>query len=201
MFKINIYLRFALIAGLFIVGIVLTFAYGFWYALPFYLGSIVLLAGYFLLGTIQSTSELLQAQQVDEAEKNLALTKFPNLLFPANKAYYYMLQANIALVRKDTKKAEALLRQASEIEMPSNNETAVVHLQLANIAAQKGSWPEVNKHIRALKKLNVTEPMIVEQVGQLEKAYRNRGNIRMAQGMGMRAGQQPGGKRRRPRMR
>lgn len=199
MMKINIYLRFALIAASFIVGMILTFAYGFWYALPFFLVSIVLLAGYLLLGTVQSASELMQAQQIDEAEARLAMTKFPNLLYPANKAYYYMLQANIAIFRKDNKKAEELLKKASEIEMPSANESAVVQLQLANMAAQKGSWPEVNQRIQSIKKLNITEPMIKEQAGQLEKAYRNRGNVRLAQRMGGGGGQ--GGKRRRPKMR
>lgn len=199
MFTINIYLRFALIALSFVVAIALTAAYGFWYALPFYLAGIILLVGYFLLGTIQSASELMQAQQTDEAEARLALTKFPKLLLPPNRAYYYMLQANMAMVRKDPKKAEALLRQASEIEMPSPNEAAVIQLQLANIAAQKGAWPEVNKRLQAIKKFNVTEPMVLEQVGQLEKAYKNRGNVRLAQRMGSQA--RPGGKRRRPKMR
>lgn len=197
--KINIFLRFALIAASFIVGMILTFAYGFWYALPFFLVSIVLVAGYILLGTVQSASEMMQSQQIDEAEARLALTKFPNLLYPANKAYYYMLQANIAIMRKDTKKAEMLLKKASEIEMPSANETAVVQLQLANMAAQKGSWPEVNQRIQTIKKLTISEPMIKEQVDQLEKAYRNRGNMRVAQRMGSGGGQ--GSKRRRPKVR
>ena len=201
MFKINIYLRFALIVGLFVLGIVLNVAYGFWYALLFYLASIVLLIGYFLLGTIQSASELMQAQRIEEAEARLNLTKFPNLLYPANKAYYYMLQANLAFNRKDTKKAEELLKLASTIEMPSGNETAVVELQLANIAAQRGSWPEVNQRIQKIRKLSVSESMIIEQVDQLEKAYRNRGQVQLAQRMGMSGGQRPGGKRRRPRMR
>jgi len=199
MMKINIYLRFALIAASFIVGMILTFAYGFWYALPFFLSSIILLVGYFLFGTIQSAGELMQSQQMDEAEARLEMTKFPNLLLPANKAYYYMLQANIAIFRKDNKKAEMLLKKASEIEMPSANESAMIQLQLANMAAQKGSWPEVNQRIQTIKKLTISEPMIKEQVGQLEKAYRNRGNVRLAQRMGGGGGQ--GGKRRRPKVR
>ena len=199
MFKLNIYLRFALIAASIVVGVVLTALYGFWYALPFFLVALVLIAGYLLLGTIQSASELMQAQQIDEAEARLKLTKFPKLLYPANKAYYFMLLANIAFYRKDNKTAEAYLKQASEIEMPSGNETALVELQLANIAAQKGAWPEVNKRIQKIKKLQINEPMITEQVGTLEHAYRNRGNVRLAQRMGS-AGQR-GGKRRRPKMR
>ena len=203
MLKINIYLRFALIAVCLIGGVALTVAYGFWYALPLFLVAIILLAGYVLLGTIQSTSELMLAQHFEAAERQLALTKFPRYLYPANRAYYYLLHANLAQARKDTKQAEQYLRQASAIEMPSGNETAVVQLQLANIAAQKGQWPEVNKRLQAVKKLSVTEPLIREQTAQLEKAYRNRGNVRLAQRMGAKPGTsgRPGGKRRRPRIR
>ena len=200
MLKLDLYVRFALIAASIILGIVLSVWQGFWYGFPFFIVALVLIAGYVLLGTIRSASELLQEQKIDEAEQRLALTKFPQYLFPANKAYYYMLQANIAIVRKDSKKAESLLRQASKYDMPTGNETAVIELQLANIAAQKNNWPEVNKHIQAIRKIKVTEPMIVEQVGMLEKAYRNRGNVKLAQRMGGQM-QGQGGKRRRPKMR
>lgn len=200
MININIYLRFALMAGLTIVGIILTVWLGFWYAFPLFLAAIVLAIGYFLLGTIQSAGELMQAQQIDEAEQRLNLTRYPNLLYPSNKAYYYMLKANIALSKNNTKEAEEYLKIANDIEMPTSNETAVVQLQLANIAAKKGNWQEVNQRVQKMKKLTVTEPMISEQIVQLEKAYKNRGNIRMAQRMGM-GQQQRGGKRRRPRMR
>ena len=200
MLKLNIYLRFGLIAGLFVLGIVLQVAYGFWYALIFYVAALVLLAGYFLLGTVQSTSELMQAQQFAQARKRLELTKYPQLLFPTNKAYYYMLKANLALQGENTKEAEVYLKQASEIELPSGNETAVVEVQLASIAAKRGAWPEVNKRLQRIKKLTVTEPMILEQVGHLERAYRNRGNMRHMQRGGRMGAQMPGGKRRRPRM-
>ena len=200
MFKIDIRLRFALIALGLLVGIALTVLYGFWYALPFYLVAVVLLIGYFLMGTIQSASELMQAQQLDAAEARLALTKFPNLLLPPNRAYYNMLKANFAMARQDTKGAEEYLRRAGEVKMPTDNDAAVIQLQLANIAARKSSWGEVNSRLQVIKKLNVSEPLVLEQVGLLEKAYKNRGNVRLAQRMGM-GGQRPGGKRRRPKMR
>ncbi len=200
MLKLDLYVRFALIAGSLILGVVLSVWQGFWYGFPFFLVALVLIAGYVLLGTIRSASELLQEQKIDEAEARLALTKYPQYLFPANKAYYYMIKANIALVRKDPKTAEGYLREASKFDMPSGNESAVIELQLANIAAQKNNWPEVNQRIQTIRKLKVTEPMIVEQMGMLEKAYRNRGNVKLAQRMGVGV-QGQGSKRRRPKMR
>ena len=200
MLKLDLRVRFLLIAASLLVGIGLIVWQGFWYGFPFLLVALVLFVGYVLLGTIRSAAELLQEQRVDEAEAQLARTRWPQYLFPANKAYYYMLKANIALVRKDPKRAEAFLKEANKHDMPSGNESAVVELQLANLAAQKGGWPEVNQRIQAIRKLKVTEPIILEQVGMLEKAYRNRGNVRMAQRMGT-GMQGPGSKRRRPKMR
>ena len=200
MLKLDIYVRFALTAASLLLGIGLIFWQGFWYGFPFLLVALVLVIGYFLLGTIRSASELLQEQKIDEAEARLAMTKYPQYLFPANKAYFYMIKANIALMRKDAKLAEAHLREASKYDMPSGNETAVIEVQLANLAAQKGAWPEVNKRIQTIRKLKVTEPMITEQVEMLEKAYRNRGNVLAAQRMGVGPRGQ-GSKRRRPRMR
>ena len=197
MLKLDLYVRFALIAASLVIGIGLIAWQGFWYGFPFLLVAIVLFVGYVLLGTIRSSAELLQEQKVDEAEARLMLTKWPQYLFPANKAYYYMLQANFAIIRKDPRKAESFLREANKYDMPSGNESAAIELQLANLAAQKGGWPEVNQRIQAIRKLKVSEPLILEQVGLLEKAYRNRGNVKLAQRMGT-GMQGPGSKRRRP---
>ena len=49
MFTINIYLKLALIAVCLVGGTVLAFAYGFWYALPFFIIGLGLLASYILL--------------------------------------------------------------------------------------------------------------------------------------------------------
>lgn len=54
MFTINIYLRFALIAAGFLLGIGLWATWGFWYGFPFVLVGIVMLAGYLMFGTVMS---------------------------------------------------------------------------------------------------------------------------------------------------
>ncbi len=80
MFTINIYLRFALIALFLGGGIVLAILYSFWYALPLILIGLVLLAGYLMLGTVQSAAMMLQTGNLAGAEKRLKLTPSPRLL-------------------------------------------------------------------------------------------------------------------------
>ncbi|MBK8042043.1 MAG: hypothetical protein IPK21_04895 [Haliscomenobacter sp.] len=80
MLTINIYLRFALIAVSIIGGAVLAFAFGFWYAFPFFLAALTLIVGYILLGTVQSAAQFMQATDLEATEKRLNLTLSPKLL-------------------------------------------------------------------------------------------------------------------------
>lgn len=202
MLTINIYLRFALIALTLVGGVVLTMAYGFWYAFPFFLVATILLAGYFAFGTIQSAGMLLQQMQFDEAEKRLNLTFFPDWLYKTNRAFFYILKGSIAMQRKDADTAEIYLEKARAIDLPTDNEKAMVELQLASINANKGKWQAAEIAYRNIKKLNVTEPQIKAQIAEFDKVMQNKGAIKQARRMN-RGGipTKPGGKRRRPKMR
>lgn len=205
LFKINIYVKFALIAVLLLGGVGLAIAYGFWYAFIFLLAGLILLASYFLLGTIQSSAEKMQMGDFVGAEKQLGLTYFPNLLYVTNRAIFYVLKGSIAAQRKETKLAEEHFHKALALKLPSDNEKAMVLLQMASIQLQKSNFAGGQNYLMQVKKLKITEPMIKEQVDQLDKAIQSRGNINVARSMGksgmaqmMKMG---GGKRRRPPMR
>ena len=99
---------------------------------------------------------------------------------------------------KRTDEAESWFEKAKGIKLPSDNERAMVYLQLANINASRNKWQQAQIYHQQLKKLSVTEPQIKEQIAQFDKAFKNRGQLRHAQSG---AAGQYGGKRRRPRMR
>jgi len=183
MFTINIYLKFALIALNLIGGIALTVAFGFWYAFPFLLIGLGLLASYIFLGTVQSTAELVQAADFAEAEKRIALTWKPDWLYKTNRAFYYLIQGTMAMQRKDNDAAEGWLKKAESIELPSDNEKAMVALQLANIQASKGNWTYAKSQLSKMKKLKVTEGQLKEQIQMFEKAVTNRGQAKHQMGM------------------
>ncbi len=183
MFTLNIYLKFALIGLLLLGGTALAFAYGFWYAFPFLLIGVLVLVSYFLLGTVQSAAQLVQTGQLDEAEKRLGLTFKPNWLYRTNRAFYYLMKGTIAMQRKDNNAAEEWLNKAQEIELPTDNEKAMVALQLANIQATKGNWNSAKNHFRKAKACKVTEPQLKEQIKMFEKALTNRGQMKHARTM------------------
>ncbi len=205
MFQINIYVRFALMALTLIAGVVPFFikGLGFWWGFPFLLVFVVLALGYFLLGTVGSSAMLIQQGNLDKAEERLSLTRWPRWLYVTNRAYYYMLKGTLAMHRKDMDASEAYLRKAQELNLPTDNEKAMLELQLANIAASKGKWNQAQIHYRKLKEFKVTETLIKDQIKQFEKALENRGQVKAAlrmgaQGMSM---MNPSSKRRRPKMR
>jgi len=203
MFTINIYLRFALIALFLGGGILLAFLYGFWYAsVPILIG-LILVAGYIFLGTISSAAQLVQDTKLDEAEKRLDMTLKPEWLYASNRAFYYIMKGTFAINRKNTEEGEIWLKKAREVKVPTDNERAMIELQLANIAASKGKWNQAQIHLKVIKDLNITESMIKEQVKQFEKAFANRGQAKAAMMMGKQGGHigMGGGKRRRPKMR
>ncbi len=204
MFKINIYLKFVLIALCLGGGIILSMIYGLGYSWILILIGIILLISYFLLGTVQSAGEMLQSMDFEGAEKRLNLTLSPKLLYVTNRAFYFIMKGSLAAQKKDNKVAEGYFNQALALKLPSDNEKGMVLLQLANIHAQRNNWTGAGKYIKDLKKLNITEPTLKEQADQFGKAYQNRGQAKTARAMGkqgMQMMQGRGSKRRRPKMR
>ena len=205
MFKINIYLKFALIAVFLGGGIILAFLYGLGYSILLIIIGLVLLASYLLLGTVQSASEMVQMQQFDAAEQRLNLTFRPQWLYVTNRAFYYIMKGTIAAQKQDNDSAEELFQTALSLKLPSYNEKAMVLMQLAGINAGRSKWKQAEYYYREVKKLNVTEKAIKVQLVEFDKAFSQRGQAKAAQrqGVGRRGGQmqRPGGKRRRPKMR
>lgn len=201
MFLINIYLRLGLIFLTLAGGIFMWTFWGFWYGFPFLLAGIILLAGYLLMGTIQSAAMMMQSGDFTGAQNRLKLTVFPGLLLKPNKAYLQMLKGTIAGQAQDFNTAETYFEKANKLGLQSDNEKAMIYLQLSSIAVQKGNWQKATLLFNNLKKLKVTEPQLKEQVKEFEKAIKQRGMVQAAQRQGMNVqNMRMSGKRTRPRM-
>ncbi len=200
MFTINIYLRFALIALCLFGGTLLAVFNSFWYALPILLVGIVLLVGYFLLGTVQSAAQIMQTGDLDAAEQRLNMTYMPNWLFVYNRAYFFLLKGTIAMQRNEQDNAEKLFIKAESLGLPSDNEKGLVAIYLCGINLQRERWTVAENYLKKAKSLNISESMLTQQVKDMEMALKNRGQIKLARQMQMqnRGQMMMGGKRRRP---
>ena len=106
----------------------------------------------------------------------------------------------------DHKLAEDQFNTALALKLPSDNEKAMVLMQLANIKAQKGNYTAAKNYFKEAKSLKVTQGEIKSQIDYFEKALKNnKAQMKTARSMGkqgMRMMQSGGGgKRRRPKMR
>ena len=198
MFTINLRLKLAIIIIGIVGGLALIFTAGFWYGFPLVLIGLGFLASYLLLGTVQSAAMLLEQMKFVEAEDRLKWTLNPKWLYVTNRAFYYIMKGSIAANLNRPEEAERHFETAKDLKLPSDNERALVYLQLANIKANQGKWPQAKAYFHQIKKFNVSEGALKEQIKQFEKAINQSGNM-----VHMRSGQamQPGGKRRRPKMR
>lgn len=201
MIQINIKTQFIIMAVSLVAFLALQFTVGFgWSFIPLII-LIAFLVSYILFGTISSTSKLLQAGDAAAAEKNLKLTFKPNWLLKFYRSYYYQLQGFIAIQQKKMEEGEALLIQAREMGLPTDNDKATVALQLASLSFNKRNFQKATTYIREIKSLNVSEPVIMEQVKQMEQAIRAKPSMaQIMQMQGMRGAkgkvqrQQPGQK-------
>ncbi|PSR13677.1 MAG: hypothetical protein DA408_16725 [Bacteroidetes bacterium] len=200
MFIIPPYIRLALIALGIIGGIALWVLFGFWYGIFFLLTGIVLLLGLIFLGTVGPAAQALQDSDFEKANKLLDLTPNPNWLYATNKAYYYMLKGSIALAQKDLVNGERYLKMAEAIEVPTDNEKAMLQIQLAQISINKGRWQEARIHYKKAKECKITEGPLKDQFRQLEAAMAQSGQAKAAMRMGKQGHGMVGGKgkRRRP---
>lgn len=200
MFTINIYLKLGLIALTILGGVALSIAFGFWYAFPFFLIGILLFVSYVLLGTVQTAAQMVETQDLDAAEKRLNLTLNPKWLYVTNRAYFYIMKGSIGMQKGQESQAEEWFKKAEGLKLPTDNERAMVQLQLAGIYAKRNNWNKTKMIMRKIDKMTITETMIKGQVDQIKQALNQRGalnpsTMRQAQRMGR------GGKRRRPKMR
>ncbi len=198
MLTINLRLKLAIIVVGIIGGLALVFTAGFWYGFPLILIGLGFLVSYILLGTVQSAAQMLEKMQFVEAEERLKWTLKPDWLYVTNRAFYYIMKGSIAANLNRPDEAEGYFEKAKDLKLPSDNERALVYLQLANIKANQGKWTQAKSIFHQVKKFNVSEGMLKEQIKQFEKALSQSGNtVHLRSGQAM----QPGGKRRRPKMR
>ena len=108
----------------------------------------------------------------------------------------------IAMKRNQYPEAETLMQRAYDIGLPTDNDKGMVLFNLAQLNYNKRKFSAAKVQLRQIKELDIKEPMLLEQVGQLEAALKVRpGGMQqmMHRGMGGRGQrmvqQQPGQKK------
>lgn len=157
-----------------IAAVALTITSGLTWSWIFYLILIILITKYILIGTVNGAAMSLQSQQIDKAERLLSYTKFPQWLRFGYQGIFYFLKSIIAMQRKDFKASEEYTHKALAIGLPSDENEALAYINLAGIYANQRRIREAKDYVQRAKKLKVTEPMIKEQIKQIDDALHGR---------------------------
>ena len=174
---IPINIRFAIIAVCLIGGIIISFLDGGWaWSWMLLIPGIILLLGYFFLGTLASTSKKIQEQDFAGAKKQLALTKKPEWLISFNKGIYHFLKGTIALQENNLKDADTELKLALKADLPSADYKAQIYLSLIGIASRKQRLNQAKDYMKELKGIKVSDPTLQGIIADTER------QLKMAQG-------------------
>lgn len=157
-----------------IAAIALTVTSGLTWSWIFYLIIIILITKYILIGTVNGAAMSLQGGAIDKAERLLSYTKFPKWLQFGYHGVYYFLKSIIAMQKKDFKASEEYTHKALAIGLPSNDNEALAYINLAGIYANQRRIREAKDYVKRAKKLKVNEPMIQEQIKQIDDALHGR---------------------------
>ena len=114
-----------------------------------------------------------------------------------------MTQGAIAMQKRDFATAEVWIKKSLDSGLPTDNERAAALLQMVMISAGKNNIKAASNHLSELKKLKVTEPMLKEQIKEVEKQMKQAGQGMNPSMMAMTGGKgfRQGSKRRQPKMR
>lgn len=170
-----------------ILAFTLQFTWGFAWSWIFFLIMILLLTKYFLLGTVNAAAMAMQMGNLDEAQRLLSYTKKPEWLRFGYHPSYYLIKGQILFQKGEDAKTEQLCYKALKLEMPDDLK-ATFYLLLVNITGKKQQAmgttmggaqqtqmrKKLGDYLKELKKLNVTEGMIKEQIKQLDLAMQGK---------------------------
>lgn len=157
-----------------IAAVALTITSGLTWSWIFYLIIIILVTKYILIGTVNGAAMSLQTGDIEKSERLLSYTKFPHWLRFGYHGVYYFLKSIIAMQKKDYKASEEYTHKALDIGLPSDENEALAYINLAGIYANQRRIREAKDYVKRAKKLKITEPMIQQQIKQIDDALHGR---------------------------
>ncbi len=120
------------------------------------LGMVLLIAGYYRDGTVVLAARAYKAQNYSRAEQLLKEVKNPDRLRKKRRGYYEFLYGNIELKRQNLAEAERHFQIASKFSLGTENDKALVLVQLANLNLAKKDYARVRAYTDKARSLKTT---------------------------------------------
>ncbi len=163
-------IRFLLILGFLLIGVVLQVKLGF--ASPWYLyaAAALLLFTHFRFGNVSAAFVHLRRGKLDKAEELLDQIKRPEWLAKRHLAYYHFTKGLLATQHKELTEGEEHLKEALKIGLRSANDNALAALNMAHICFVNNRKDEAKQHLEKAKSYSSNDLLIKQNIEEMEKA-------------------------------
>jgi len=163
-------LRFLLIALFIIVGVTLLGWEEYQLAIFSFIGAFALIISFLFLGSVGNAFSKLKQGKIQEAERLLNMTFFPNLLLKRHRAYYHFSQGMIALQHKDLARGKQSFKTAIDLGLRNKNDFGMAALNLAHINYVQQKFSDSRQWLDQCKSYGADDLMIQEKSEELDKA-------------------------------
>jgi tetratricopeptide (TPR) repeat protein len=147
----NFIIRYRFWLGLlaFALAIWVNIVSGFWPSFILYFLGFVAIASHFFIGPMRLIQAPMEAGNIEEVEKILAIIWFPNLLYKPVRSTYFTILGNLAMMKQDFTTAEKHLKKSSELGSAMPEAEGSNKLQLGMMAMQRGDLKQGESYLRA----------------------------------------------------
>jgi tetratricopeptide (TPR) repeat protein len=124
------------------------------------LASIVILWGYFRIGTVLLALTRIRKEDFKEAERIIDYTTKPERLGKAQRAYYFFVKGFVARDKENNKEAQMFLEEALQEGLKNESDRAMALLALADMALIRKNKAEAKDYFLKIKGLKVKSELM-----------------------------------------
>jgi hypothetical protein len=126
------------------------------------LGVSLVVWGYFKNGTVYLAWRKVRAQDFKTAKRILAQTKYPRLLKKQQRGFYHFTKGLIHLSEMDLENARINLLDALKYGVRTENNRAIIALNLADIEIEEGRMEKARTYLESLTSLRYNDVLEIE---------------------------------------
>lgn len=138
-----------------------------------YLAGFLLLITHFLFGNVWMAFNLLKRGNKKQAWGIIRQVRFPALLLPRNRAYFYFTRGMIRLQEEALGEAKPDLERALKLGLSTANDRALVNLNLAHIHYVKQNYDASRQYLDSAKAAEPKDLLIKQNLSKLEAALQS----------------------------
>lgn len=168
--------RFLLILTFIILGVLLHVKQGISSAWYLYVAAAILLITHFIFGNVWSAFSMLKKGNMAQAETMIDEIKRPDLLLKGHRAYYHFIKGIISLQDKEFENGEQHLKSALDLGLRTDNDRALVHLNLAHICLAQKRPKDARQYVDAAKDIPYNDLMLKDKIKEMDQALNTRMN-------------------------